>query len=83
MDIKFDVSAAERLLQQMDVYCSAIQRNAKDLLATLNNSSEWNDNQMKAFQANINNLAKDLNQALILEGEYMLTFYQRVREFRG
>lgn len=83
MDIKFDAHAAERLLQQMDIYCSGIQKEAKDLLAIMRNSGQWNDNQMKAFQANITEIAKDLNQALILEGDYMRTYYQRVQELKG
>ncbi len=83
MDIKFDAAAAERLLQQMDKYCTGIQKETKDLLAILKNSGQWNDNQMIAFQANITDIAKDLNQALILEGDYMRTYYQRVQELRG
>ena len=83
MDIRFDASAADRLLQQMDIYCSGIQKETKDLLSILKNSGQWNDNQMLAFQANITELAKDLNQALILEGDYMRTYYQRVQELRG
>ncbi len=83
MDIRFDASAAERLLQQMDIYCTGIQKETKDLLAILKNSGQWNDNQMKAFQANITALAKDLNQVLTHEGEYMRTYDQRVQELRG
>jgi len=83
MDVRFNADAAERLLQQMDVYCSGIQKETKELLATLKSSSDWDDNQMKAFHANITELAKDLNKALMLEGEYMRTYYQRVKELRG
>ena len=82
MDIKFDTSAAEQLLQQMDTYCMGIQKETKDLLAILKDSGQWNDNQMKAFQANSTDIAKDLNQALALEGDYMRTYYQRVQELR-
>ncbi len=83
MDIKFNAQEAERLLQQMDIYCSGIQKETKDLLAILKNSGQWDDNQMKAFQVNVTEIAKDLNQALILEGDYMRTYYQRVQELRG
>ena len=83
MDVRFNADAAERLLQQMDLYCSGIQKETKELLATLKSSSDWDDNQMKAFHANITELAKDLNKALTLEGEYMRTYYQRVKELRG
>ena len=83
MDVKFDANAAERLLWQMDKYCSGIQRETRELKSVLKNSGEWQDNQMRAFQTNIDELAKDLNQALTLESEYMRTYYQRVMELRG
>ncbi len=83
MDIKFDASAAEQLLVQMDTYCRGIQKETKDLLAMMKDSGQWNDNQEKAFRSNITEIAKDLNQALRLEGEYMRTYHQRVQELRG
>ena len=67
MNIKFDAVAAERLIRQMDKYCFGIQKEAKDLLAVIKSPGDWQDNQMKAFQTNINEIAKDLNQALALE----------------
>ncbi len=83
MDIRFDAAAAERLIQQMDIYCTGIQKETKYLLAIIQPSGQWNDNQTLAFQANITEIAKDLNHALALEGDYMRTFYQRVQELRG
>lgn len=83
MDIRFDVGAAERLIQQMDKYCSGIQKETRELLTVLKNPGEWQDNQMRAFETNINELAKDLNQALSLESEFMRTYYQRVAALRG
>ena len=82
MDIKFDAAAAEQLLRPMDIYCSGIMKETKALLAVLRTPGQWNDNQSKAFQANITSIAKDLNQALALEGDYMRTYYQRVQELR-
>lgn len=83
MDVKFSAVAAEQLIQQMGIYCSDIQNETRDILDVLKNSGEWNDNQMKAFQNNMMELAKDLNKALSLESEYMRTFHQRVKELRG
>ena len=83
MDVRFNAAAAEQLLHQMDKYCSGIQKETRDLLAILKTPGQWNDNQKIAFQASIAELAKDLNQALVLEGEYMRTYYQRVQELRG
>ena len=83
MDIRFDASAAEQLLQQMDQYCTGIKQEAISLLEILKDSEQWNDNQKKVFQTNITDMANELNQALSFEGEYMRTYYQRVQELRG
>lgn len=83
MDVRFDANAAEQLLRQMNKYCSGVQREAKELLSLIDVSGQWNDNQRKAFQANIRELAKDLNETLSLEADYMETFYKRVKELRG
>lgn len=83
MDIKFDAKEAEKLIKQMNGYCLGIVMEARELLNIVGNSDEWNDNQAKAFQNNIEELAKDLNKALALESEYMRTFDQRVKELRG
>ncbi len=83
MDVRFDAGAAEELIHQMDKYCSGIQKETKELLAVMKNPGDWQDNQTRAFQTNINALAKDLNQALALESKYMRTYHQRVMELRG
>ena len=83
MGIKFDAVVAEQLIQQIDKYCSGMQKEARDLLAIMKDPGEWQDNQMRAFQNNITEIAKDLNLALALESEYLRTFHQRVKELRG
>lgn len=83
MEIMFDAAAAEKLIQQMDRYCSGVQKETRALLDVLKNPGDWQDNQMRAFQTNMNELAKDLQQALVLEGDYLRTFDERVKELRG
>lgn len=83
MDVKFDSNAAERLLVQMNTYCSGIQKETIDLLAVMKDPGDWQDNQMRAFQANIDELSNDLRRALELESEYMRTFKQRIMELKG
>ena len=83
MDIKFDATAAEQLIKQMDKYCRGVQKETRDLLDIMKTSGGWSDNQKKAFESNINELAGDLNQALRMEADYMKTYDQRVRELRG
>ena len=83
MDIIYNAAAAERLIHQMDKHCTGVQKEAKELLALLTNPGEWQDNQMRAFQANTMEIAKDLNRMLALEGEYMRTLYRKMMELRG
>ena len=82
MDVRFNANAAESLIRQMDKYCSGIQKETKALLDILNSAGDWNDNQKKAFQTNVIEIAKDLEKALVLESNYMNTFSQRVDEIR-
>lgn len=81
MDVRFDVDAAERLLDEMDSYCSVIEREAKTLIYT-DPQNYWDDYQTKAFQANLLEIANDLNDILKLEGEYMRTYYERIQDLK-
>ncbi len=83
METKFDANAAEVLLQEMNKYCLGIQKETRAILETVNLLDNWNDNQKKAFQNNINELAKDLNKTLSFESEYMKVFYERIIELKG
>ena len=83
MSVKFDLNAANELINNIKMYCEDMQRDVDDLLDRNNDNSRWNDNQRKAFDNNINELAKDLKQALKLEFEYMQIFEDRIKELRG
>ena len=83
MDVIFDVHAAEELIQQMKTYCSGIVKETKDLMTVMNKGDGWKDRQRKAFQNNVDALAHELDQALMLESEYIRTFQERVNELRG
>ena len=80
MTVKFNAHAAKQLVKQMDKYCRSVQREAKELLNIFKSSDDWKDNQRIAFQANIDEIAKDLNQALILQSDYVNTFDKRIKE---
>ncbi len=82
-EIRFDAGAAERMISEMNAYCTGVQKETRDVLSILNSSDTWNDRQTKAFQANMSEIAKDLNQALRHEADYMRTYHQRVQELRG
>lgn len=83
MTTRFDLHAAEKLISEMDMCCTNIQNEARNLLMMVDEPSDWNDPQFFAFQSNINEIAKDMNTALKLEGDYMKTFYKRITELRG
>ena len=82
-EIKFDAGAAERMISEMNIYCTGVQKETRDILSILKSEDTWDDRQTKAFQANMSEIAKDLNQALRHEGDYMRTYYSRVQELRG
>lgn len=82
-EILFDSGAAERLLTEMNVYCTGVQKETREILSMLKSADLWNDRQTKAFGINMSEIAKDLNQTLRLEGDYMRTFHERVQELRG
>lgn len=83
MSVTFDARAAEQLIQQMSRYCSGVHKETRALLDVTKDNVDWNDNQAKAFQANVMELAKDLNKVLFLESEYLKTYQERVRELKG
>ena len=82
MDVRFDAVAADELINNMATYCSGIQKETRELLELLKQAGGWQDNQMRAFQSNITEIAHDLNKALALESEYMNTFNERINELR-
>lgn len=82
MSVKFDAAAAEKLIEQMDGFCSSIQREAVDILDILELSGEWSDAQHSRFHGQIMEINGDLIKALQLQSEYMQLFSERVEELR-
>lgn len=83
MSIKFDAAAAEKLIEQMDQYCSSIQREATEMLDILEFSGEWDDSQHRIFLNCIEDVSRDLIKSLKLQSNYMQIFSERVAELRG
>ena len=80
MDIKFDSTAAEYLIEKMDSYCQCMQKEATELLDILEYSGKWDDPQAQAFHNNIMEISNNLVQAMKLESDYMNVFQERVNE---
>ncbi len=83
MDIRFDNSEAEKLVMQMDKYCSGVCKEARELKSIIDEKTEWNDNQMKAFCANMDVIINELNVIVKQEEEYMGIFRQKINELQG
>lgn len=83
MSVKFDAAAAEKLIEQMNIFCSSVERDAVDILDLLELFGSWDDLQYQNFHNNIMELNKDLLHALTLQSEYLQLFQQRVNELRG
>ena len=83
MDVKFDATAANNLIKDMDRYCRNVSKETKSLRAIMKDNKGWDDAQSVAFTENVECIAQDLNGALSIESEYMKIYYQRVKELRG
>ena len=82
MSVKFDAAAAEKLIEQMDSFCSSIQHEATEMIDILERSGDWDDIQHRAFHDNIMGISQDLVKALKLQSDYMQVFSERVAELR-
>ena len=83
MSVKFDANAAERLIYQMDIYCTSLQKEALDLLDILELSGDWTDSQHKVFYEHIKEISGDLVKALKMQDSYIKIFSKRIKELRG
>lgn len=83
MDVRFDATTAQMLIESMCTYCSSIQRDAKDVLKLIDSGKGWNDLQYQTFCEAVNQICIDLDKTLKLESEYLTTFQERVNELRS
>lgn len=84
MEIKFDNQAAHELIIRMDQFCRSIENNGKELLSIISDTnSNWNDKQFDAFRNSIEALIGDLDRILKLDGEFITTFAERVKELES
>lgn len=83
MDIRFDNAEAEKLVMQMNKYCTGISKESRELKSILDEKEEWNDNQRRAFCSNIEVIMKELNVIIRQEEEYMEIFRRKIKELQG
>lgn len=82
MEVKFDARVAQTLIESMNTYCTSIQRDAKDILRLIDSEKKWNDPQFNAFCESVRQICADLDKALKLESDYLITFQQKIDELR-
>lgn len=83
MDILFDKLVAVQLMSKINGCCNSMVKDTRELMTLLKQADTWNDYQKQAFESNVIEIAKDLNQALKQEDEYIKTYNQRVQELGG
>ena len=83
MDILFDNTEAEKLVMQMDKYCTGVSKESRELKNIINEKAEWNDNQRRAFRSNIEVIMKELNVIIKQQDEYMGIFKQKIKDLQG
>ena len=83
MEVKFNIEAAERLIQSIEIYCVNMQKEAVELLDILELSGLWSDQQAHVFHENIQSVSADLCKALAKENEYLQIYRDRVNDLRG
>ena len=78
--IKFNADAAKSLVQEMEIYCQSMSKEASDLLDLLEGTGEWNDKQAQVFSEYIMSVSKMLVEALGNFSAYMDIFSKRIAE---
>lgn len=80
MDVKYTSVAAHRLIEQMEMYCAALQKNGQDLANIITYSETWQDRQYESFRNQIAQMFQDLNRAMSEQQTYVEIFKQKVQE---
>ena len=81
-EIRFNASAAEKLVQEMDAYCQSMSREGSEILDLLEGAGEWDDKQSQVFSEYIMEISKMLVEALGNYSTYMDIFSKRIAELR-
>ena len=80
MDVRYNSEAAHRLIEQMERYCAALQKNGQDLANIVGFSIVWQDRQYETFRNQISSMFQDLNAAMGEQQIYLESFRQKVQE---
>lgn len=83
MNILFDAEEANKLVDQMYDFCEKIENDAINVLKSLNDVSNWNDNKKDDFEKNIYGIWVNLDEITKQQRQYADTFKEKIKELEG
>lgn len=83
MNILFDAGEANKLVDQMYDFCEKIESDAINVLKSLNDVSNWNDNKKDVFEKDIYDILVNLGEITKRQRQYADTFKEKIKELEG
>lgn len=83
MNILFDAGEANKLVDQMYDFCEKIESDAINVLKSLNDVSNWNDNKKDVFEKDIYDILVNLEGITKRQRQYADTFKEKIKELEG
>lgn len=83
MNIKFDISSAQRMIDDMDIFSENVQKSAVEILDILEFSNDWKDKNSVKFMEHNKLVCNDLVKIVESEETYKEAYTERINELMG
>lgn len=83
MNIKFDISSAQRMIDDMDIFSENVQKSAVEILDILEFSNDWKDKNSVKFMEHNKLICNDLVKIVESEETYKEAYTERINELMG
>ena len=80
MNIKFDISSAQRMIDDMDIFSENVQKSAVEILDILEFSNDWKDKNSVKFMEHNKLICNDLVKIVESEETYKEAYTERINE---
>ena len=80
MNIKFDISSAQRMIDDMDIFSENVQKSAVEILDILEFSNDWKDKNSVKFMEHNKLICNDLVKIVESEETYKGAYTERINE---